>query len=468
MAIPLNAYETHMMYQNERSPHTLKYETIKNCIFAADVEPSAVDITKLRLWLALVIDDEINPEAQSILDGHRNPSPLPNLECNILCGNSLIDEFAGNKLIPQSDILGTNKAGEAYSWNQTALESLIPRLVDAQDRMFNCDDPLKKMPIREEIDALKDQMLRAALAAFTSDVLESYEESKKMASKPYVLWQVEFAKVFKEKGGFDIVIGNPPYIGEKGNKEIFRPVAATEFGNRFYYGKMDFFYFFFHKALDIGNSSAEVAMITTNYYPTAFGGKLLRKDFKDRVDVRRLINFNELKIFESALGQHNMITMITKAKTGIKAENCICKVSAVADSQLLNTVLYSKTGDPETEYFDNYSVEQDNLYDGEEMYIRIMGCGGGSTDSIDSILQKIASGEVLLKDIAQIKQGIVSGADKYTDAHQAKYGLNHPKGKGIFVLSKEALDELHLPATEVSKYVKEVYKNSQISRYHIV
>ena len=71
MAITMNAYDTRLMYQMERSPHNLKYETIKNCIFAADIEPSAVDIAQLRLWLSLVIDDEINPNAQSALDGHK-------------------------------------------------------------------------------------------------------------------------------------------------------------------------------------------------------------------------------------------------------------------------------------------------------------------------------------------------------------------------------------------------------------
>ena len=63
MAITMNAYETRMMYNNERSPYSLKLQTIKNCIFAADIEPSAVDIAQLRLWLSLVIDDEIKHTA---------------------------------------------------------------------------------------------------------------------------------------------------------------------------------------------------------------------------------------------------------------------------------------------------------------------------------------------------------------------------------------------------------------------
>lgn len=212
MTVTMTAYNARMMRINERSVYRLKYETIRNCIFAADIEPSAVDIARLRLWLALVIDDEINPEAQNPLDGHRNPLPLPNLECNIVCGNSLVDEFEGNCLIPQNISLGTGTESQEYSWNQLELDALIPKLVDAQNKLFVCDDPLKKEQIKFEIDALKEQMIRTELSLLPEDALERYEISKHKSSKPYVLWQIEFARVFKEKGGFDVVIGNPPYI----------------------------------------------------------------------------------------------------------------------------------------------------------------------------------------------------------------------------------------------------------------
>ena len=213
LAISMNRYDAKMMYSMERSPHNLKYETIKNCIFAADVEPSAVDITQLRLWLSLVIDDEINPEATNILEGHRNPLPLPNLECNILCGNSLSEEFEGITLINQSDLIGTSHSGQQNNLFQTGFDSILPRLIDAQDRLFRCDDTDKKREILKEIADLKDMVIMSQLEGrITSDMLERYETSKQSASKPYVLWHLDFARVFKEKGGFDIVIGNPPYL----------------------------------------------------------------------------------------------------------------------------------------------------------------------------------------------------------------------------------------------------------------
>lgn len=100
MAIEMNGFQKKTFYAYERKSYDLKVNTIKNCIFACDIEPSAVDIAKLRLWLSIVIDDEISDNAgNGEFDAHTKPRQLPNLDCNIICGNSLMDEFKGIKLI---------------------------------------------------------------------------------------------------------------------------------------------------------------------------------------------------------------------------------------------------------------------------------------------------------------------------------------------------------------------------------
>lgn len=232
MAITMNAYDTRMMYQMERSPHNLKYETIKNCIFAADIEPSAVDIAQLRLWLSLVIDDEINPNAQSALDGHRNPLPLPNLESNILCGNSLIDEFEGTRLVKESELFGDSTY--QLDINHSRFESIVSALIDKQNELFHCDNTEKKKQLKDEIESLKDIVILSQLEGCGSDKIQRYHESKHMASKPYVLWQLDFARVFREKGGFDIVIGNPPYglLNKKQNQNT--SIKANEWELKYY------------------------------------------------------------------------------------------------------------------------------------------------------------------------------------------------------------------------------------------
>ena len=192
MAINMNTYNARLMYQMERSPHNLKYETIKNCIFAADIEPSAVDIAQLRLWLSLVIDDEINPNAQSALDGHKNPLPLPNLESNILCGNSLIDEFEGTRLIKESELFGDSTY--QLDMNHSRFESIVSALIDKQNELFHCDNTEKKKQLKEEIESLRDMVILSQLEGCSSDKIQKYHESKRMASKPYILWQLDFAR----------------------------------------------------------------------------------------------------------------------------------------------------------------------------------------------------------------------------------------------------------------------------------
>lgn len=464
MMIEMNRFERFSFYSYGRKPYDLKINTIRNCIFACDIEPSAVDITKLRFYLSLVIDDHISDKTSLEFDEHTQPKPLPNLECNIICGNSLIDEFEGRQLITKSDYLNNAKDNYQMSMAQYVVDPLIKKLIEYQDKYFYAQDHEEKEQLKQLIQKIDDQIIYEQIKD-DPNIVKDYNEAKKLSSKPFVLWELNFPRVFKDKGGFDIAVGNPPYIGEKGNKEIFRPIADTEFGRKYYLGKMDMFYFFFHKALDLGNENEELAFITTNYYPTAFGAKKLRDDFKERTQIRQLINFNELKIFESALGQHDMITVLTKnKKSNIISHNKLCHANGVASAKLLGEVLYTQSH--ESDNYDLYDVSQSNLYEGDENYIRINGVNSDQADSVGSILSKIAHSDVTLKDIAQIKQGIVSGADKYTDAHEAKYHLGFPKGKGIFVLHKQELEKLGLPQEEY-KYVKRVYKNSQIRRYHI-
>ena len=94
-------------------------------------------------------------------------------------------------------------------------------------------------------------IIEEQLRGCSEDIKAEYEEATRRSSKPFTLWRLDFARVFRDNGGFDIVIGNPPYVGESGHKEIFRPVAETEFGKKFYCGKMDLFYFFFWRKTSI-------------------------------------------------------------------------------------------------------------------------------------------------------------------------------------------------------------------------
>lgn len=469
MAIEMNGFQKKTFYAYERKSYDLKVNTIKNCIFACDIEPSAVDIAKLRLWLSIVIDDEISDDAgNGEFDAHTKPRQLPNLDCNIICGNSLIDEFKGNELITESVLLNNVSNNSQGSIFQSGVDGLIGKLIELQDKLFFTKEHSDKEEIKSEIQKIYDDIVLEQIGG-DYELRDAYYESQTESSKPFVLWQLYFPKVFKENGGFDIVIGNPPYVGESGHKEIFRPIAATKFGKRFYQGKMDLFYFFFHKGVDLLHNNGEIALITTNYFQTATGAKNLRNDIKTRCFVRKIINFNEVKVFESALGQHNMITFMTKkSKNDERKIDCIgvqCNGSYVATSNQINNILNGKIEDI------IYSqVEQTNLFDGEEAYVRIGGVGSTSTDSVESILDKMLRNSQKLSTFAEVNQGVLTGCDTLTNKHLEKLSKDTCKIKndGIFVLDLENNrdKEVYNSFSVGKELLKDFYKNSDIEKYY--
>uniref|UniRef100_UPI003FEF8EE0 Eco57I restriction-modification methylase domain-containing protein n=1 Tax=Agathobacter rectalis TaxID=39491 RepID=UPI003FEF8EE0 len=159
MAIEMNGFQKKTFYAYERKSYDLKVNTIKNCIFACDIEPSAVDIAKLRLWLSIVIDDEISDNAgNGEFDAHTKPRQLPNLDCNIICGNSLMDEFKGIKLITKSNILG-NDNGVQQSIFQPGVDSLISHLIELQDKLFFTKEHSDKEEIKKEIQKIYNEII---------------------------------------------------------------------------------------------------------------------------------------------------------------------------------------------------------------------------------------------------------------------------------------------------------------------
>ncbi|MGN0805354.1 MAG: Eco57I restriction-modification methylase domain-containing protein [Candidatus Coproplasma sp.] len=205
------AAQARQLWNFTRHPYMLKRDAMKNSIFAVDVEPSAVDITKLRLWLSLVVEFDINSEN----DEFKAPPTLPNLECNILCGNSLIDEFEGVNLFNDSLLTG---AGNNSNWMadlfQNQVDKMLEKLIEKQKELFYANNHNDKYRLKHEIEVLQQQVIFAS-CTMTDDIKERFISTFDMPSKPYIIWKLAFAKVFKEKGGFDIVIGNPPYVSTK-------------------------------------------------------------------------------------------------------------------------------------------------------------------------------------------------------------------------------------------------------------
>ena len=190
----------------------LKKSIIQNNIYGVDIEKGAVDIARLRFWLSIVVDED-------------TPSPLPNLDYKIMQGNSLIESFEGidlsnlvKKQIPNKNVDGiqTSILDEEIDIHQNRLSLLL-------SEYFTCCDHDRKVQLQNQISKSISAQLDAN--KINSVTLSKLKTINIAANNQFFLWHTWFADVFA-KGGFDIVIGNPPYIGEKGHKEIFQPLGV--------------------------------------------------------------------------------------------------------------------------------------------------------------------------------------------------------------------------------------------------
>ncbi|MBQ6975683.1 MAG: Eco57I restriction-modification methylase domain-containing protein, partial [Selenomonadaceae bacterium] len=241
------------------SLYDLKISTIKNSIFACDIEPSAVDIAKLRLWLSIVIED--GPTADK---NNFTPKPLPNLDCNIICGNSLIDEFEGVPLIKRSEILNNTDDGEYQtSIFQGKVDVRIADLIRVQKNLFHESDHARKEEFRKYIRDIYDDIITEQLGKKTA-LAKKYKLAASQKSLPFILWQLYFPTVFKNNGGFDIIIGNPPY-GAKispADKKIYKKnflCTKTVTGKQ--KGSTDTFALFIEKSFNLCNKGGIVNLI---------------------------------------------------------------------------------------------------------------------------------------------------------------------------------------------------------------
>ena len=214
-----------------------------------------------------------------------------------------------------------------------------------------------------------------------------------------------YADIEKE---YDIVIGNPPYLGEKNNKEIFQNLRSTDFGKKYYSSKMDYFYFFVCKGIDILKKNGVLVYLTTNYWLKADSAKILREKLKNEGSYLRIENFYR-SIFKKAIGQHNMIFFWECAPHNENIE-----------------IL---------EENNRYFVNQSDIYDETGRIVLI-------PPTHQEVLKKIKKNtNRKLKDLLNINQGIVSGADK------------------VFVLKKYE--------SQFSSYLKPFYKNKDINKYYV-
>ncbi len=422
--------------RNENWEYVRKLLIIQKSIYGIDIQTIAVEISKLRFFLSLIVDEQIDD-----LEKNRGVEALPNLEFKFVAANSLIG-------LPPA--INRQVGLGIVSEEITKLKELRNRYLHSYGR--------EKQQIEEDFLKTRSKLIEHNINWGGKDTLALQLANWDPFSNEKSDW-FDPGWMFGVENGFDIVIANPPYLGEKGHKEIFRQIKQGTL-KEYYQGKMDILYFFFHLSIDLGNTNSQIAFITTNYYPTATGASKLRQDFKKRIIIRNLVNFNELKLFESAQGQHNMLTILSKGHDDkAMAATCITKRKGNAIPQTLQIILGWQ--DDQTSY---HQVLQKDLYEGDERYIRPSVDSESSNDPLQSILEKVKRQGKKLGEFCNVNQGILSGADKVTPKHLRNFSIKADIGDGIFVLDNEEIDYLEIPHSEKS-ILKPWFKNSDIGRW---
>jgi hypothetical protein len=242
---------------NEVSIYDLKRKTIENSLYGVDIDPGAVEICKLRLWLSLVVDE----------DDFYNIKPLPNLDYKVVKGNSLV--------------------GFPENWKS----DISLRIEELENKLFSETHPGRKNQIKEELDDL---------------ILKRLKNSEKnFGYKIDFDFRLFFPRVFKDKGGFDVVIGNPPYVSTKGVDTEFKKVLEKIYGF-----SDDLYNHFYFKGIKILREKGILVFISSKTFWSIQTKRNLRELILDKKLLQLVDTANP---FESAMVD-TCITIVQKTK----------------------------------------------------------------------------------------------------------------------------------------------------------
>ena len=339
---------------DSRYIYRLKRHIIQESIYGVDIDSSAIDIARLRLWLSLVVDeDDLDPI-----------ETLPNLDYKIVAGNSLI--------------------GFPEGWNSPAFE----KIEELKREFYNETDEIRKKELKASIESEIQDRLKTSKRVFGYQVDFDFK--------------LFFSEVWREKGGFDVVIGNPPYVRvqgiEKESKDVFKRLysAAT--------GKYDLYVLFLEKGDSIQNRNGNLVFINPNKFFNADYGVGLRNYYSRNKNVKAVIDFGDTQNFSTAT-TYTCIIQTTKSPNQIFSYH----LWSPKTSNLRNIVFTSRNHfeiDKKWELLSNKKIKLfDQLKKGSE---RLIDC----TD--------------------EIFQGLISGGDKFFFLELIKENEHSYECKSLF------------------------------------
>lgn len=265
----------------------IKRHIIQNNIYGVDIERGAVDIARLRFWLSLIVDE-------------KSPEALPNLDFKIMQGNSLLEQYKGVDLSTMTEKkIG---AGESLTFFDSMLDVYRKNLRDKLTEYYACPEHDKKMQLRKDIaDIVKQELVEQGIHI-------DFEDMDLSANSQFFLWHTWFHDVFSRPsngGGFDIAIGNPPYISAPTqiaspelNEQRQRIVASKKYKSL--NEKWDLYVPFMELGMQLLCPNGIFSMIVPYPLTNQKYGKKLRKMIVEEYRLLEIADLNGTKIFENA------------------------------------------------------------------------------------------------------------------------------------------------------------------------
>lgn len=294
--------------QPERPVYELKRNAIENSIYGVDIDPGAVDIAKLRFWLSLVVDEE----------DVKNIKPLPNLDYKIMQGNSLITNYEGIDFDEIIDEYKPNTQLMMNLWGDKT-QDLKLKLKNKQSEFLKTPYATRKVELKHEIEDTILELVKEKLEIKAKEgkinLHEVQEKIRNFAqnteNRNFFPWKLFFSDAF-DNGGFDVVIGNPPYIDSEtmvneGLQEVREYIVKNYNWTR---GNWDIYIAFFEKGFSILKGRGNLIFITPDKWLARPFGETIRKNIACNISS---MLFAGRDIFESALVD-SIITNIQKFK----------------------------------------------------------------------------------------------------------------------------------------------------------
>ena len=431
------------------SASQLKKEIIENNIYGVDIEKGAVDIARLRFWLALVVEED-------------TPHALPNLDFKIMQGNSLLENYKGVDL---SGLLLANVAAAKRKAKQGKLDlgkivqsvsqgelafggdSAARIITDKMRQYYSETDHQTKKSLMRDIGEQVNGFIKAQI---NNSALNAEIDALGPQNDRFFLWHTWFNDVFAQ-GGFDIVIGNPPYIKEDFCRAAFDGFRET---SPYYMGKMDLWYGFACHGIDMLAPHGILCFIAQNNWTTSYGAKLMRKKVVLATKILEMMDFNDYMVFSEDNPDGPQVQTMT--------------------------MIFEKDGETDHYTFDDWTLgiganktEMRAMLAHKDIPVithitpkidRARNSKGLLTFSGDShIFDKISEGKVFLT-----PKEATNGIHPHHDFVDKKMNAAYPDlqiGQGIFGLSNEELNALDLSEKEMT-LIKPYFTSEQVKQYY--